>query len=301
MDEFQGKVAVITGAASGFGKAFALQSAALGMKLVLADIEQHALDATAAELTAAGATVLARRTDVSKGSELQALADATMARFGAVHLLFNNAGVADGGAVWEGSEADWNWVLGVNLHGVINGLRAFTPLMLAAAAKDPGYRAHIVNTASMAGVVVAPTLGMYCVSKHAVLALSETLWQELALLTQQVHCSVLCPSFVDTGINQSQRNRPADAESAQGHSQSQQAGRVMLDRGVAAGTINATDISRITFEAIQADRFYVFPHEQALEAARARFANLVAQKNPNPSHAATPEMRTALAAALTAG
>ena len=296
MQDFQGKVAVITGGASGFGREFARTAAGLGMKLVLADIEATALEATAAELRAQGAQVLTRRTDVSKAAELQALADATLAEFGAVHLLFNNAGVADGGAIWEASEADWNWVLGVNLNGVINGIRAFTPLMLAAAAKDPNYQAHIVNTASMAGLGAAPTLGMYCVSKHAVLALSEVLWQELDLVSPQVNCSVLCPWFVPTGIANSQRNR-ADARPA--NSGAQAASQGMLDKGMTDLQVSAEDVSRMTFDAIRAQRFYVFTHPQAVQTGtRARFEAILGMDKPVPAFADQPELRAAMAASL---
>ncbi|HEY6773486.1 MAG TPA: SDR family NAD(P)-dependent oxidoreductase, partial [Oxalicibacterium sp.] len=152
MKDFHGRVAVITGAASGFGRAFAQQGAALGMKLVLADVQQEALAQVATELAQQGVDVLAVPCDVSDAEQVQALADAVMARFGAVHLLFNNAGVGTGGLVWESSVADWEWVLGVNLFGVIHGVRIFTPLMLACAKQDPEYRGHIVNTASIAGL-----------------------------------------------------------------------------------------------------------------------------------------------------
>ena len=130
-------------------------------------------------------------------------------RFGAPHLVFNNAGVGSGGLIWENSVADWQWVLGVNLWGVVHGVRLFTPMMLQAAKQDPSYRGHIVNTASMAGLLAAPNMGVYNVSKHAVVALSETLYQDLQLVSHQVGASVLCPYFVPTGISQSHRNRPA--------------------------------------------------------------------------------------------
>ncbi|HCE07548.1 MAG TPA: hypothetical protein DEQ40_02895, partial [Oxalobacteraceae bacterium] len=167
MKNFKDKVAVITGAGSGFGREFALIGARLGMKLVLADVQQDALDKVKVELEAQGAQVLAMRCDVRHAEEVQALADATMAKFGAVHLVFNNAGVGAGGLVWENTQADWEWVLGVNLWGVIHGVRIFTPLMLECAKKDAAYEGHIVNTASMAGLLNAPNMGIYNVSKHA--------------------------------------------------------------------------------------------------------------------------------------
>lgn len=300
MDQFRDKVAVITGGASGFGKEFARLGAACGMKLVLADIEQHALDATVAELQANGATVIARRTDVSKPEDVHALADAAMAAFGQVNLLFNNAGIAAGGLVWESTQKDWDWALGVNLHGVIHGVRIFTPLMLAAAAADPDYRGHIVNTASMAGLTTAPTFGLYCVSKHAVIALSETLFHDLGLVSEQVKCSVLCPSFVATGINRSQRNRPADSASAgaTAQSRSQLAAQAMLDKGLAGATITAEDVARVTFDAIRDERFYIFPQPQSLGSVQPRFDDILAMQNPRDAFGGHPEIRAAVVAAL---
>ena len=203
ISDFKSKTAVLTGAGSGFGLECARIGAKLGMNLVLADVQQDALDRAAAEMQAAGATVLAMRVDVSKADQMQALADATFARFGAPHFVFNNAGVGAGGLIWENSLQDWEWVLGVNLMGVVHGVRLFTPMMLVAAKADPTYRGHIVNTASMAGLLNAPNMGIYGVSKHAVVSLSETLYQDLALVTDQISASVLCPFFVPTGITQS--------------------------------------------------------------------------------------------------
>jgi NAD(P)-dependent dehydrogenase (short-subunit alcohol dehydrogenase family) len=210
MKTFADKVAVITGGASGLGREFASKAASLGMKLVLADVQQDALDKAKAELEQQGAVVLAMLCDVRKGEQVQALADATMTKFGAVHLVFNNAGVGSGGLIWENTEADWEWVLGVNVWGVIHGVRVFTKLMLDCAARDPQFEGHIVNTASMAGLLNAPTMGVYNVSKHAVVSLTETLYHDLQLVEAPISASVLCPYFVPTGISQSHRNRPAD-------------------------------------------------------------------------------------------
>jgi NAD(P)-dependent dehydrogenase (short-subunit alcohol dehydrogenase family) len=193
MKNFKDKVAVITGGASGLGREFANAAAGLGMKLILADVQQDALDQAKAELEARGAAVLALRCDVRKSEQVQALADAAMERFGAVHLVFNNAGVGSGGLIWENSEADWEWVLGVNVWGVIHGVRIFTRLMLECAKRDPRYEGHIVNTASMAGLLNAPTMGVYNVSKHAVVSLSESLYHDLQLVEAPIGASVLCP------------------------------------------------------------------------------------------------------------
>ena len=174
MDEFKGKVAVITGAGSGFGREFARVGASLGMKLVLADIQPDALEETRAELAGQGADAFAQVVDVSSGQQIEALAEATLQRYGSVHLLFNNAGIGTAGLIWENSVRDWEWALGVNLWGVIHGVRIFTSLMLECAQNDPAFEGHIVNTASMAGLLNAPTMGVYNVSKHAVVSLSET-------------------------------------------------------------------------------------------------------------------------------
>ncbi|MFZ9511235.1 MAG: SDR family oxidoreductase, partial [Burkholderiaceae bacterium] len=203
IQDFKGKTAVLTGAGSGFGLECARIGARLGMNLVLVDVQQDALDRAAAEMTAAGAQVLARQVDVSKGEQIEALSRETQQRFGAPHFIFNNAGVGAGGLVWENTVADWEWLLGVNLWGVIHGVRCFTPMMLEAAKKDPAYRGHIVNTASMAGLLTPPNMGIYNVTKHAVVSLTETLYQDLRLVTDQVSASVLCPYFVPTGISQS--------------------------------------------------------------------------------------------------
>ncbi|CAG2145319.1 hypothetical protein LMG31506_03181 [Cupriavidus yeoncheonensis] len=298
MKQFEGRVAVITGGASGFGKEFARTGAALGMKLVLADVQQDALDAAVAELKAQGAEVIGVRTDVSRGEQVQALADAAMERFGQVNVLFNNAGVGAGGLLWENSLKDWEWVLGVNLYGVIHGVRIFTPLMLAAAAQDPTYQAHIVNTASMAGLLSPPAMGVYNVSKHAVVTLTETLYQDLGLVTGQVRCSVLCPYFVPTGINQSQRNRPTDLANDAPPTRSQLVSQALTDKAVTSGKVTAEDVARKTFDAIREESFYIYSHPQALAPVQQRFEDIIGQRNPGDPFADKPEVRAGLVAAL---
>src|SRR6478735_10635793 len=214
IQDFKGTTAVLTGAGSGFGLECARIGAARGMNLVLVDVQQDALDRAQAEMEAAGAQVLARKVDVANAAQMDALAKAVQQRFGAPHFVFNNAGVGAGGLVWENTLADWEWVLGVNLWGVIHGVRLFTPMMIEAAAADPDFEGHIVNTASMAGLLNAPNMGVYNVSKHAVVALSETLYQDLRLVTDQIGASVLCPFFVPTGITASDRNRPLELAAA---------------------------------------------------------------------------------------
>ncbi len=298
MKNFKGKVAVITGGASGLGREFANRAAQLGMHLVLADVQQDALDQAKAELEAAGATVLAMLCDVRKGEQVQALADATMAKFGAVHLVFNNAGVGSGGLIWENSEADWEWVLGVNLWGVIHGVRIFTRLMLDCAARDPAYQGHIVNTASMAGLLNAPTMGVYNVSKHAVVSLSETLYHDLQLVDAPIGASVLCPYFVPTGISQSHRNRPEDVKMTAGPTASQVAAQAMTVKAVESGKVSAADVAQLTFDAIEAGQFYIYSHPGALGNVAERMDEIVHQRNPSDPYQATPHIRAMLRARM---
>ena len=192
MKDLQGKVAVITGGASGIGRAVADRAAGEGMKIVLGDIEEGPLKEAVDELTGRGAEALGVVTDVSDAASVRALRDRTLDRFGAVHLVHNNAGIGLGGPIWEVSEEDWRWILGVNLWGVIHGVATFVPLLIAQG------EGHIVNTASIAGLTAAPFLGPYNASKHAVVAISETLFKDLQAMGAPVGVSVLCPGFVQT-------------------------------------------------------------------------------------------------------
>jgi NAD(P)-dependent dehydrogenase (short-subunit alcohol dehydrogenase family) len=236
--------------------------------------------------------------DVRKGEQVQALADAAMAKFGAVHLVFNNAGVGSGGLIWENSEADWEWVLGVNLWGVIHGVRIFTRLMLDCAARDPAFEGHIVNTASMAGMLNAPTMGVYNVSKHAVVSLSETLYHDLQLVEAPIGASVLCPYFVPTGISQSHRNRPEDVKMTGGPTASQLAAQAMTVKAVESGKVSAADVAKITFDAIAAGQFYIYSHPGALGNVAARMDEIVHQRNPADPYKATPHIRDMLRAKM---
>ena len=297
--DFKGKTAVLTGAGSGFGLECARIGARLGMNLVLVDVQQDALERAEAELTAAGAAVLARRVDVSDGAAMQALADAVQARFGAPHLVFNNAGVASGGLLWEHSQSDWEWVMGVNLWGVIHGIRCFTPMMLAAARQDPTWQGHIVNTASMAGLLTPPNMGLYNTTKHAVVALTESLYQDLSLLSDQVSASVLCPYFVPTGINQSERNRPAGLP-AQAPTQSQLIAQAMSDKAVGSGKVSAAQVAQFVFDAVQQGQFYIYSHPTALGNVQQRMEAIVAGTNPPDPFAARPDVGQKLRQALRA-
>jgi NAD(P)-dependent dehydrogenase (short-subunit alcohol dehydrogenase family) len=251
-----------------------------------------------AELRAAGAHVVGQRCDVRKSAEVQALADTAMREFGAVHLVFNNAGVGFGGLLWEASEADWDWVMGVNVNGVVHGVRIFTPLMLECAKRDPDYEGHIVNTASMAGVLCPPVMGVYNVSKHAVVALSESLYHDLALVEAPIGASVLCPYFVPTGIHQSHRNRPQDTPMEGKPTASQMAAQAMVSKAVISGKVSAQDVAQLTFDAIAQDKFYIFTHPQALDGVAQRARDMVAQANPADPYEAVPQVREALRSML---
>jgi NAD(P)-dependent dehydrogenase (short-subunit alcohol dehydrogenase family) len=204
MQEFAGKTAVVTGAGSGMGKAFALRWAAEGMNVVIGDIQADALDATAQEIKDAGASVVAVRTDVSRLADIEALADAAESAFGPVHLVNNNAGVEGylDGPIWEATARDWEWTVGVNFWSVVHGVRTFVPRMLA-----HGQEAHVVNTCSMTSVVQAAN--MYGITKHAVIALSETLWNDLQKAGANIGVTALCPGTIATNLFHGSRNRPA--------------------------------------------------------------------------------------------
>ena len=300
IDNFAGKTAVLTGAGSGFGLECARIGARLGMNLVLVDVQQDALDAAAAEMRAAGSQVLACRVDVSNAAQMEQLGADVLARFGAPHLVFNNAGVGSGGLIWENSVQDWEWVLGVNLMGVVHGVRVFTPMMLDAARNDPAWRGHIVNTASMAGLLTPPNMGVYNVSKHAVVSLSETLYQDLSLVSDQVGASVLCPYFVSTGINDSHRNRPG-ALAADKPTRSQLIGQAMISKAVSSGKVTAAEVAQKVFDAVAAGQFYIFSHPQAPGAVRTRMEDIMQVRNPTDPFADKPELGAQLRAQLRAG
>ena len=293
-----GQTAVITGAGSGFGLELARLGAKKGLNLVLTDVQQDALDAAVTELKATGVQVAAVRGDVSRAEDVQALADLCMERFGAPHIVINNAGVAHGGLIWEHTQRDWEWVLGVNLFGVIHGLRIFTPLMLAAAAKDPAYQGHMVNVASMAGLLNSPNMGAYNVSKHAVVSLSETLYQDLALVTDQVHASVLCPYFVPTGIHMSHRNRPKEMRSEGKPTPSQLVAQAQSAKAVTSGKVSAADTAVLVYQAIEAGQFYIYTHPKALGMVQVRLEDVVQGRNPTDPFEGKPEIGEQLRAAL---
>lgn len=300
MGHFSGRTAVITGAASGFGLEASRIAAREGMNVVMADVMPEPLAKAAAEIEGLGAKVLPFQLDVSRPERVEALAEATAQRFGAPHFVFNNAGVGLGGLIWEHSVKDWDWIVGVNLMGVAHGVRVFTPLMLEAAKRDPAYRGHIVNTASMAGLVNMPNQGAYNVTKHAVVSLSETLYQDLALVTEQVQAHVLCPYFVPTGIAHSERARPGEMREAASPTPSQRAAQLMSEKAVSSGKVSAADVAQFVFDAMEAGRFYIFshPNERALSPVGVRGEDIVKMRNPTDPFAHRPELGQQLRAAL---
>lgn len=268
-----GKTAVITGAGSGFGRELALDCAAAGMQLVLADVNQAGLGQTLALTGLTAARAVVQRCDVSNSDDVDCLARTALERFGGTHLLFNNAGVLVGGPIWKATAQDWSWVFGVNVMGVANGIRSFVPAML-----ERGEPAWVVNTASSAGLVCPPDMAVYSASKHAVVAMSECLHHELVQTGKPVGVSVLCPSFVDTGIADSAKHRPvelADANPEQG---------ALIDHvreATRAGRLSAADVARITLEAVLERRFYVLPHPKAAVTVEQRLRKLLAGAAPH--------------------
>lgn len=274
MKRFEGRVAVVTGAASGIGLAMAQRFAAEKMKVVLADVEEAALDAAATELAGGGATVLPVRTDVSKADQVDALAEATLSKFGGVNVLCNNAGVGSGGFSWEQSLDDWNWVLGVNLWGVIHGIRAFVPHLIE---QDEG---HVVNTASFAGLTSSPFMSIYCVTKHSVVTLSECLHHELAMKAPHVRVSVVCPAWVKTNIHDSERNRPGRDDGAQGAvSDQEQAMQSIIKAAIDSGK-KPEDVADQVFQAVRDDKFYVITHPEWLGAVKKRVNEILEGRTP---------------------
>ena len=280
LKDFEKKVAVITGGANGLGRAFAEKAATLKMKLVLGDIREEPLQQAVAELKSTGAEVVALAGDVSKADYLEALAALATNSFGAVHCLFNNAGVGSGGLIWENTVKDWEWVLNVNLWGVIHGVRIFTPLMLESARNDPEYEGHIVSVSSIAGLIAPSLMGAYNVSKHAVVAHSESLYHDLAKVEPRIAASVLCPGFTPTGISKSHISRPADMQNTDRPTDSMIKAQQMIERAVSAGRLTAVDVANITFDAIRDKQFYILSHPNFMKLIKARLEDIAELRNP---------------------
>ena len=283
MREFRDRIAVVTGAASGIGLATAHRLADEGMHLVLADIEQDALDDAEAAIGAKGVDVLAARTDVMSEDAVNELADAAFDRFGTVHIVFNNAGVAATAATlraraWEGSLADWEWTMGVNFMGVLYGVRAFVPRML-----DNGDEGHIVNTASIAGLVTGAN--PYNVSKHGVVCLTEGMYLDLQEMDAPLSASVLCPGLINTRILDAERNRPSDLGRATEVAALRPDVQEFATGFEAAlkGGYGPDVVADQVVEGIADDRFYIFPAQsEVLERVDQRFRGLLERRNPSP-------------------
>ncbi len=276
MRDLAGRVAVITGATGGLGQALAQRLARAQMKLVLADLDDRALASAVTELGRAGATAIGVRTDVRKAADVEALAARTLKEYGAVHLVCNNAGVAPVGAAWESTAADWEWVLGVNLWGVIHGVRVFTPILLG-----QGDEGHIVNTASVAGLIAPPGMAAYNVSKHAVVALTESLHHDLVARGAKVRCTVVCPAYFPSGIADSERTRPAElADPGRTKPHAQRALEENLRKAVTAGKLSADDVAAAVVDAVREARFYVLTHPRIKAAIEWRMQDILAERTP---------------------
>jgi NAD(P)-dependent dehydrogenase (short-subunit alcohol dehydrogenase family) len=273
MKDFQRKVAVITGGASGIGRALAEKCVQEGMIVVLADVEEQALYRAAEELRALGGEIRPVQTDVSSAVSVEALAVDAFTTYGAVHLLFNNAGVGAGSTVWESSLEDWQWVLGVNLWGVIHGVHYFVPRMLA-----QNEACHIVNTASAAGLIAGSGLGVYKVSKHSVVTLSETLALELAEREANIKVSVLCPEWVDTRIGEAERNRPVPLQNAASDG-AEAAGMLALAQVLKAG-LKPAQVAEAVFGAIREEKFYIITHPTTRVAVQMRMDDIINDRMP---------------------
>jgi len=271
MNDLNGKTAVVTGAASGIGRAMAERFLVEGMKVVLADVEAEALRQTERELAASG-LVAAIQTDVSRAEDVQALADFTLRTFGGVNLLCNNAGVGIHGAIWEHTVRDWQWLLGVNLWGVIHGIRTFVPIMLG-----QGDQCHIVNTASAAGLDARPWLGMYSASKYAVVAISEALREELAMTGAKIGVSVLCPAIVNTRIGDAERNRPAALKNdANGEAPAQAQAFGEAFRAMLASGIPPRAVADAVVDAVRDDRLYILTNPETVQRVQERASRVIA-------------------------
>lgn len=277
MREFKDRTAVITGAASGIGRALAQRAAREGMRLVLADIDEAKLAEVAQALPVSAGALCTRRVDVSREEDIAALADEAFGRFGGVHLLCNNAGVGLTRLAWELTTADWEWILGVNLWSVVHAIHHFVPRMLAQAEES-----HVVNTASVAGLLSTPAMAAYNVSKHGVVTLSETLYTELASQKAKIGVSVLCPAWVPTAIHTSERNRPQCFGAAAPPSAASAAYQERMSQAVKSGRLTADDMANAVFDAVAANRFYVIPHTRIKQAVRLRMEDILEDRNPTP-------------------
>ena len=276
MKDLKGKVAAVTGAASGLGRSMALAFAAEGMDVALADVDEKGLSSVEIEVRSKGVRAFTMHVDVSRAQDVESFRDRIVSNLGGIHLVCNNAGVSPLGAAWEMSVADWQWILGVNLWGVIHGVRAFAPHLIA---QNEG---HIVNTASVAGLISPPGSGAYNVTKHAVVTLSESLYHDLRERKSAVGVSVLCPAYVPTRITESERSRPANLPASE-KSKETLAREAMLRKAVASGKVSADQVAQAVLAAVKEERFYILTHPRIKGAIQGRMEDILEERAPrNP-------------------
>ncbi len=274
MKDLVGKTVVITGGASGIGFSMAQAFAAEGMKIVLADVEEQALDRAVGALAAGGTEAIGQRCDVSKFAQVEALAEAARSRFGKIHVLCNNAGVSITGPIFQMSLDDWRWVYDVNVWGIIHGIKAFVPILM-----EQGEEAHVVNTASLASFNGTGDHSPYCSSKAAALSLSQSLYSEMIGFDTKVGVSVVCPGMVDTAINKSWRNRPQEDRPWSDRESAHEA-FVKGSEQFQKGGVSPDEIARVTIEAVKENRFYVFNGPRWLEFVSRTTGPILAAANP---------------------
>ena len=275
MKHFNDKVAVITGGASGLGRAMANRFAKAGMKLVIADIEEKSLEETVSFFESQGYTIIGKHCDVSKAEDVEGLAETSLKNFGSVDILCNNAGVSVTGRAWEHSRAEWEWAIGVNIWGVINGIKTFTPIML-----NQDSEGHIINTASVAGLLSLPQMSLYCLTKHSVVTLTESLYHDLIEIDAKISCSVLCPAYVPTNISKSERNRPNHLKDSRIKTEENIRMEKKLEYAVESGKISADNVAELVFEAIVENKFYILSHPRIKPTVEERVNDILKDKQP---------------------
>ena len=275
MKHFSDKVAVITGGASGLGRSMANRFAKAGMKIVIADIEEKSLEETVSSFKNRGYEIIGKRCDVSKTEDVEGLAEASLKNFGSVDILCNNAGVSATGRAWEHSRAEWEWAIGVNIWGVINGIKTFTPIML-----NQDSEGHIINTASVAGLLSLPQMSLYCLTKHSVVTLTESLYHDLIEIGAKISCSVLCPAYVPTNISRSDRNRPNHLKDSRIKTEENIQMEKKLEYAVESGKISADNVAELVFEAIAKNKFYILSHPRIKPTVEERVNDILKDKQP---------------------
>ena len=275
MKNLKDKVAVITGGASGLGFAMAQRFAQEGVKIVLADIEDGPLQTAVGKVEKAGVDTLGIKCDVSVGEDVENVAHQTIKHFGSINIVCNNAGVAPSGLIWEHSTKDWEWAMGPNVWGVIHGIRVFTPILLSQ--KEEG---HIVNTASVAGLMSFNGMGLYCTTKHAVVTMTECLHHDLTNVSEHVRCSVLCPAYVPTGIANSERNRPDSLREERTKSEGELRMEENLKQAVESGKISAAQVADQVLQSIREKHFYILTHSKIKPAIETRFQDILLERPP---------------------